>query len=210
MVRSNNNRARKKKSPIGRKSMTDLKFLPVTPRRWKDLVTLFGERGACGGCWCMWWRLKRSEFEKQKGDGNRRAMKKIVDSGEVPGMLAYAEGRPIAWCSVGPRESFPVLDRSRVLKRVDERPVWSVVCFFIDKHFRRKGISAEILKGAVDYAGKKGAKIIEGYPIDPESKQMAEAFAWVGLSSTFIEAGFKEVARRSRNRPIMRFYVDRG
>ena len=89
----------------------NLDFHPVTPERWSDFETLFGERGACGGCWCMWWRLKRSEFEKQKGEGNKRAMKKIITSGEVPGVLAYKDGQPVAWCSVGPREVFSALGK---------------------------------------------------------------------------------------------------
>ena len=111
--------------------LPQLEFHPLTPERWQDLETLFGPRGACGGCWCMWWRLKRSQYVKQKGPGNRRALKKIVDSGEIPGLLAYADGQPIAWCSVGPREAYSTLERSRILKRVDDKPVWSVVCFVV-------------------------------------------------------------------------------
>lgn len=141
--------------------LSNLKFHPVTPTRWKDLENLFGERGACGGCWCMWWRLSRSQFNKQKGKGNRKAMKKIVDSGEIPGILAYANGKPIGWCSVAPREGFPVLERSRILKRVDEKPVWSVVCFFVAKPFRRNGVTVKLLKAAVEYAKKHKAKISE-------------------------------------------------
>jgi len=120
-------------------SLPALEFHPVTPDRWKDLEALFGKRGACGGCWCMWWRMKRSEFEKKKGEGNKRALKKIIDSGEIPSLLAYANGRPIGWCSIAPRETYPVLERSRTLKRVDDQPVWSVVCFFVAKPFGRGG-----------------------------------------------------------------------
>ena len=129
-----------------------LDFHPLTPERWQDLEVLFGPRGACGGCWCMWWRLKRSQYEKQKGPGNRRALKKIVDSGEIPGLLAYADGQPIAWCSVGPREAYSTLERSRILKRVDDKPVWSVVCFVVAKSFRHKGVSTALLEAAVEYA----------------------------------------------------------
>ena len=106
-------------------------FHRLTPERWTDFEELFGERGAAGGCWCMWWRLTQREFDAQKGEGNRRAMKAIVDSGRVPGVLAYHEGQPVGWCSVAPREEFPRLGRSRILKPVDDEPVWSVVCFFI-------------------------------------------------------------------------------
>ena len=191
-----------KSSPVSK-----LDFYPVTPERWKDFETLFGERGACGGCWCMWWRLKRSEFEKQKGAGNKRAMKKIITSGEVPGLLAYANGHPIAWCSVAPREVFSALERSRILKRVDDNPVWSVVCFFVAKPYRRKGLTVEFLKAAVQYAKDQGAKIVEGYPVEPKKGITADVFAYTGLASAFRKAGFEEVARRSETRPIMRYFL---
>ncbi len=185
----------------------DLEFHPLTINRWKDLESLFGERGACGGCWCMWWRLKRSEFERQKGKKNKVALKKIVKSGQVPGIIAYSEGRPIAWCSVGPRETFPALERSRVLKRIDDKPVWSVVCLFITKGFRKRGVSVAILRAAVVYAKKKGVKIVEGYPIEPKKGRWPDAFVWTGLPSAYLKAGFKEVHRGSPTRPIMRRYI---
>ena len=81
----------------------NLEFHPLTPQRWSDFETLFGERGACGGCWCMLWRLTRKEFERQKGEANRRAMQAIVESGEKPGLLAYSGKQAVAWCSVAPR-----------------------------------------------------------------------------------------------------------
>jgi len=193
-----------KKTPI-----PELEFHPLTLERWKDLETLFGERGACGGCWCMWWRLKRSDFERQKGKKNKAALKKIVRSGQTPGILAYAKGKPIAWCSVGPRETYPALERSRVLKRIDDKPVWSVVCFFVAKPFRKKGVSFETLRAVVDFAKKSGAKIVEGYPIEPKKSRWPDAFVWTGLPSTFLKAGFKEVHRGSPTRPIMRYFVNK-
>jgi GNAT superfamily N-acetyltransferase len=184
-----------------------LKFHPLTPRRWKDLETLFGERGACAGCWCMWWRLKRSQWERQKGEANRRALKRIVDSGTVPGILAYHKGEPVGWCSVGPRSDFPALERSRILKPVDETAVWSVVCFFIARPYRKTGVSIALLKAAIAYAGSRGCRILEGYPVEPKKGKTADAFAWTGLASSFRQAGFKEVCRRSDTRPIMRYRI---
>jgi GNAT superfamily N-acetyltransferase len=181
-----------------------LKFYPLTPERWKDLERLFGDRGACGGCWCMWWRLKRSQFDKQKGEGNRRAFRKIVRSGEVPGILAYADGESVGWCSVAPREAFPVLDRSRILKRVDEKPVWSIVCFFVTKTMRNKGVSRQLIKAAVGYAKRQGGKIAEGYPVELKKGKMPDAFVWTGLTPAFQKNRFTEVLRRSETRPIMR------
>ena len=197
----------KKRKPS--KGISKLEFHPVTPGRWKDLVKLFGERGACGGCWCMWWRLKRSQFQKQQGEGNKKAMKKIVDSGEIPGILAYAGDNPVAWCSVAPREAYPVLERSRILKRVDDQKVWSVVCFFVDKEYRRKGINLKLTKAAIDFVKKRGGKILEAYPVEPKKSQIPDLFVYHGLASTFRKAGFTEVLRRSETRPIMRYIIKR-
>jgi len=194
--------------PSERASMPALEFHPLTLERWKDLEALFGKQGACGGCWCMWWRLKRSQFEKQKGEENKRALKKIVDSGEIPGLLAYANNQPIAWCSVAPRETYPVLERSRTLKRIDDQPVWSVVCFFVAKPFRRRGVTVKLLRAAVEYVKEQGARIVEGYPVEPKKTRMPDAFAYTGLVSTFRKAGFVEVLRRSETRPIMRYLIE--
>ncbi len=184
-----------------------MRFEPVSPNKWGDFKKLFGERGACGGCWCQAWRLKRSEYNKQKGPGNRQAMEKIIMAGEIPGILAYSGNEPVAWCSVNPREKFPVLEGSRVLKPVDDQPVWSITCFFIDKRFRSTGISIQLLKAAVDFVRKEGCKILEGYPVEPKKTPMPAVFAWTGFASAYRKAGFTEVARRSETRPIMRYYV---
>jgi GNAT superfamily N-acetyltransferase len=184
----------------------ELEIKPLNRDRWDDFEKLFGPRGAVGGCWCMWWRIKRFEFEKGQGESNRLAMQAIVASGEVPGLLAYLAGEPVAWCSVAPREAFPVLDRSPILKRVDDQPVWSVVCFFFARPFRSKGLSTFLLRAAVDYAVEHGANIIEGYPIEPKKRDAPDIYAFTGMVSTFRKVGFIEVARRSPSRPIMRCF----
>ncbi|MDZ7291623.1 MAG: GNAT family N-acetyltransferase [candidate division KSB1 bacterium] len=179
-------------------------FHPLTPERWHDLETLFGERGACGGCWCMWWRLRRSQFNRQKGPGNKKAFKSIVSAGEIPGILVYAGDQPVGWCAIAPRDTYPVLNKSRILRPVDNQPVWSVTCFFVAREFRGHGISVGLLKAAVEHAKKHGAQIVEGYPVEPKKGHMPDAFAWTGLVSAFRKAGFEEVLRRSATRPIMR------
>lgn len=190
--------------------MARITFRPVTAAEWKDLVALFGANGACGGCWCMWWRLTRSRFDQQKGAGNRRALKKLVDTGTVPGILAYDGERPVGWCSVGPREGFAALDRSRVLARVDEHPVWSIVCFFVAKDCRKRGITARLIRAAVSYARSNGAKIVEGYPVSPGPNGMPDAWAYTGFESAFARAGFAEAARRSPRRAVWRLNPPRG
>lgn len=188
-------------------AMNELEFHPLVPGRWKDLEILFGKAGACGGCWCMWWRLKRSQFEIQKGLQNKKALKKIVESGDIPGILAYTDGQPIAWCSVAERRMYPVLERSRILKRIDDEPVWSVVCFFVAKSFRHKEVTLKLLQNVIEYVSKRGGKIIEGYPMEPKKNQISDVFAWTGLASTFRKAGFVEVLRRSPTRPILRYTI---
>jgi GNAT superfamily N-acetyltransferase len=154
----------------------------------------------------MWWRLKRSQWVKQKGNANRRSFQKVVASGAPTGVLAYIGTKPVGWCAVAPRADFPVLERSRILSPVDDQPVWSVTCFFIARPYRKTGLTAGLLRAAVEYAASKGAKIVEGYPTDPRSGSMPEAFAWTGFVSAFRKAGFQEVARRSAGRPVMRYY----
>lgn len=183
-------------------------FRPVTAENWGDFEKLFGKNGACAGCWCMLWRLDRAEFSGQKGEGNRRAMENLVESGETPGILAYLGEEPVGWCSVAPRERFPRLERSRVSARIDDRPVWSVTCFFIHKNYRRRGVSLALLRAAVEYVRQRGGKIVEGYPVDPKKPQPG-VFVWTGLASAFRQAGFSECARRSETRPLMRLMIEK-
>jgi len=188
-------------------SAPKLEFHPLIPQRWADFEQLFGKRGACGGCWCLWWKLNRAEFNRQKGDGNREAQKALVESGTVPGILAYADGKPVGWCAVEPREVYSALARSRILKPLDDQPVWSVVCFFVEKNWRNKGVTVQLLRAAIGHVKKQGGKIVEGYPVEPKQDKMPPVFAYTGLASAFIKAGFVECERRSETRPIMRFFI---
>lgn len=180
-----------------------IEFHPATPARWRDLERLFGPRGACAGCWCMWARLPRAEFQAGVGAKNKRALRRIVAAGEPPGILAYVNGEPAGWCGLGPRADFRRLEKSKVLAPVDDRPAWSVVCFFVARPYRRQGLSVRLLREAVRHAAARGATLVEGYPTDTRSRA-ADAFVWTGLATAFERAGFREVARRSRTRPIMR------
>lgn len=184
-----------------------LEIHPLTSARWSDFETLFGERGACGGCWCMWWRLKRSEFERRKGQANKKIMRRMVSSGGIPGILAYAAREPVGWCAVAPREEYAVLERSRVLRRIDAEPVWSVTCLFVKKEQRNRGVSVQLLRAAVEFVREQGGRVVEGYPVEPRAGRMADVFAWTGLVSAFERAGFVECARGSERRPIMRYRI---
>lgn len=179
-------------------------FAPVTPNTWVDFEALFGANGACAGCWCMWWRLSRAEWTRNQYDSNHQAMRALVEAGHVPGLLAYRDGVPVGWCSVAPREAFPVLERSNPLQRVDDQPVWSIVCFYIKPKQRRGGLSSALIRAALDWARHNGASIVEAYPVDKEGK-FSSGGAYTGVASTFIKAGFVEVVRRTPTRPVMRF-----
>ncbi len=178
-------------------------FRPLTPARWGDLVSLFGPRGACAGCWCMWWRLPRGTYNRNKGSRNRAALRRLTVKGPPPGILAYDGSRAVGWCALAPRSSYPGLGRSRILAPVDDLPVWSVTCFFIARDWRRKGLSAALLEAAAAWAKRRGARILEGYPTAPGG-DAPDVFVWTGLAASYEAAGFREVTRRSPTRPIMR------
>lgn len=178
---------------------------PVTADRWDDLVELFGPSGAYSGCWCMFPRLSGAEFGANGNKGNKAAMKKIVARKQVPGLLAYAGGKPVGWISIGPRPEFGRVERSPLFKPVDDKPVWSVVCFFIHRDFRNQGVGKALLKAAAQYARSQGARRLEAYPIDTKGKhwEHGEASIFMGTQTIFERAGFKVVARRKERRPMM-------
>ena len=188
-------------------STQNLKTFPATPSRWADVERLFGERGACGGCWCMFWRKSRKQYEADKGSKNKNEFKRIISAGLKPGIIAYLGKEPVGWCAVAPRREYVALERSRILKPVDDQPVWSVSCLFVRKDFRRQGVASTLLSAAVEFAKKQGAKIVEGYPVEPSNNRMPDPFLWHGVPSAFKAAGFQEVLRRSKSRPIMRYLV---
>lgn len=189
--------------------LKELKFEPLTKTNWNKFVELFGANGACGNCWCMSFRLNKSDFDEGKiNDGNKNAMKEIVWNNQPTGLLGFYEGLPIAWCAFAPREDFSKLQKSRVHKPIDQEHVWSVPCTYIAKDFRRQGVSVALLQGVVKYAKEKGIKIIEAYPTIPTQEKLPDAFAWIGLYKSFERAGFKIVDRTSKNRPMVRYYID--
>lgn len=183
----------------------DFRFEPATAAHWKDLQALFGERGACGGCWCMSWRKPKERFQREKGAANRASLKALVEQGPPPGILAYAGDRPAGWCAVAPRREYVVLSTSRVLRPLDDAPVWSVSCLFIAKAFRRKGLSVGLLQAAVRFVAGQGGAVVEGYPALAKTAAVSPTFAWTGVLEAFLKAGFVEMPRWAESRPIVRY-----
>jgi len=182
---------------------SDLAIEPVTPQRWHDVELLFGERGASSGCWCMWWRKSAKEWARDAGTVNKRELRSLVQADPAPGLLAYRNDEPVGWVALAPRDRYPRLQRSRNLGPVDDRPVWVISCFYIDRHHRGTGVATALLAGAIRFASANGARAVEGAPIDTSTRTPPNADLYTGTLAMFLDAGFEEIARRSR-RPIVR------
>lgn len=180
-----------------------LEIAPLTPDRWPDFERLFGLYGASSGCWCMYWRYPAGGgYTAGKGEPNKLALHAIVESGHVPGLLAYVHGIPAAWVAVSPRSEYPRLENSKWLYPVDGKPVWSIPCFFIHRGFRRQHLLAPMIHAAIEFARANGAVMVEAYPVDTQLPN-ASSNRFTGLLDVFKECGFEEVARRG-DRPIVR------
>jgi len=180
---------------------------PLNPQLWTDFEQVFGPGGAYGWCWCMWWRSTRKAFSERQGDGNRAAMKSLVDGGRRTGLLAYQNGLPCGWCSISPREEFESLGRSRVLKPVDDQKVWSLVCFYIPLQFRKRHLSEILVKGAIEYVKLQGGTIIEAYPAVMKKDRLPPVSSFMGIPSVLEEIGFKVIDYPSPSRLIMRYSI---
>ena len=181
---------------------------PVTPERWPDLEAVFGAKGCsiARGCWCMFYRRSGGTGWPVGGTRtarNRADLKALVHSGPPPGLIAYEGKAPVGWVTLGPREEFHRLERSHVMKPVDDKPVWSIICFVVPSAHRRQGVAHALLRGAISYARQKGAKLLEAYPVDKAGRQSDDSM-WFGSKSMYDRAGFKEVARRKPARPVVR------
>lgn len=175
---------------------------PLEPSDWPALAKLFGERGACGGCWCMCWRRPLGEWERHKGQGNRDAFRRLVRSGRATGVLAFDGEEAVGWCSVAPRADFEALERKRSLATDWDERTWSVTCFFVDREWRGRGLGTKLLAGAVDVARAGGARRLEGYPAKPGKDGLPPAFAWTGVPRLFERARFRPLPDPPGKRPI--------
>lgn len=192
-----------------------LQAKPLTRERWGDFESIFGARGCSVArvCWCMYYRLSGCEADPPAGctraAANRKRMKALVDAGRFTGLIGYRDRTPVGWVSFGPREEFRKLARSPVMKPVDAQPVWSIICFVVPAEFRDQGMAHALLRAAVAYAKKHGAKIVEAYPVDRKTRA-ADDSMWFGSKSMYDAAGFDEVARRRPARPIVRLQLARS
>ena len=189
-----------------------LTLKPLTPERWPDLEAIFNARGCsiARGCWCLYYRRSGSQpappAGQTRGQANKAELRRRVKAGEFIGLIGYRGAAPVGWISFGPRADFHKLERSPVMKAVDDKPVWSIVCFVVPAEHRGQGVATGLLRGAVAYARKQGATLLEAYPVDKPARSNDE-FMWFGAKSMYDAAGFNEVARRKPTRPVMRLQV---
>ena len=179
---------------------------PLTEQTWSDLEELFGLPGGSivRGCWCMFYRtVGQVNISKAAGPGHKQELHALVSSGVIPGLVGYADRTPIGWISLGPRGDYLKLERSRVMKPVDDTPVWSIVCTFVAKVHRGHGYQRKLLEGAIDFARDQGVRMLEAYPVD-KPERSHDDFMFFGSRSLYERAGFREVARRSPTRVVMR------
>ncbi|GAA5074807.1 GNAT family N-acetyltransferase [Streptomyces similanensis] len=174
------------------------------PAAWADVETLLGQRGSVKGCWCMFFRQTPQERRTEWGEGNRRALKELVDGGRAPGLVVHRDGEPAGWCSVAPRAEYSRLDRSPVTKPVDDTEVWSLVCLYVHPRHRGAGVARELVRAAVEHARGRGAAVLEAYPVDEALGPVPTDAAYHGLVGLLAAEGFEEVARRTPKRPVMR------
>lgn len=193
--------------------MPKLIIQPLTPERWPDLEAIFNAKGCsiARGCWCMYYRQTGAQWSEQpesstRTEARRSALLKLAVQGPPPGLIAYQSGTPVGWVTLGPRSDFVRLAKSPVMKPVDDKPVWSIVCFVVPSQYRGQGVAHALLKGAITFARQNGAKLMEGYPIDKPGRSV-DGFIWHGVKSMFDAAGFGEVARRKPQRPVMRLLL---
>jgi GNAT superfamily N-acetyltransferase len=193
---------------------TDRHALDVRELRketWNDFESVLGRNGGARGCWCMHWRLSIAEWMEDKGEGHKQAMKELTSCDQAPGVLVYDGDQPVAWCALGPRAAFPRLERSPMLASIDDAPVCAITCIFVHRQHRGAGLLTAVLDAVCEYAAGRDYSIVEGYPVEPRPGRRAGSdTAMTGIASAFLDAGFTEVARPRRDRPIMRRSLNRA
>jgi GNAT superfamily N-acetyltransferase len=179
----------------------------VKPRHWEDVADLFTRKGPRGGtpqtngCWCRFWLLRGKAYWEGHGAGHRRALREEIRGGKASALLAYVDGKAVGWCRLGPRETFDRLEQSTKLTRVDEKPVWSIVCFYVDPNAKRQGVASALLDGALDHARSQGVRLVEAYPVREGHMNID---AYTGYLPMFLDAGFEQVRDAGRRIVVRR------
>lgn len=192
----------------GQTVLGHVEFQTLTEANWRQFEMLMGEKGGCGGCWCMSFRLPSKEFAQNKYNGNKQHMHALVKAEKPTGLLATVDKQTVGWIAFAPREDYCRIEKSRAFPRVDEQPVWSITCFFIGREWRNKGLSVKLIEGVIHYAKTHGIRTLEAYPAIPYSPRTPAPFLWVGTLSAFLKNGFYVVRRNGKSRAMVRFDIE--
>lgn len=188
----------------------DITVRPLTPERWQDLEAIFNARGCslARQCWCMYYRRSGAGSGGiGRAQRNRADLEALSTQDPPPGLIGYRGKTPVGWVSLGPREDYRRLERSPVMKPVDDKPAWSIICFVVPSEHRHRGVAKALLAGAIAYARKRGVKLLEAYPVD-KAVPLSDESLWFGPKSMYDAAGFTEVARRKPTRAVVRLQLE--
>jgi ribosomal protein S18 acetylase RimI-like enzyme len=181
----------------------ELECRPATADRFDDFAAVVGERGGPNGCWCMFWRLRAPDWRATTPAERKEALADRMAEQPPPGVFGYLDGRPVGWCAIAPREEYVLMQRSPSLGPVDDLPSWAVSCLFIHRSARRMGVGTALVRAAVEMARAHGAPAVDAVPVEPGGKRKAPDL-YTGTPSMFDPLGFREVARRKPERPVVR------
>jgi len=171
---------------------------PLSAPTWNALAELFREGGDPRWCWCQHWRLRSKDMASAKVPGLRERLHAQALSSQPPGLVAFDGDRAVGWVSLGPRADFERIVRSRVIPTIDDRPVWSIVCFAVSESARGRGVARALLDAAIDHARKRGADALEAYPVATDADEPIHPdAAFTGMLPMFERAGFRIVAARA-------------
>lgn len=169
----------------------------ATKTRWPDIVRVFESGAISNRCWCQWVRKTQQQAREDGSIGNRTSLKALLDGGEIPGLVAYLDGEPVGWCSVGPKHTFGRLQRSRALTPHEADPspagTWATLCSYVAPGHRGIGISRALLRAAIEHAGRSGATAFEAYPVRTGGMRISNDSAYQGTDQMCAEEGFHEV-----------------
>lgn len=195
---------------VGARAQVEVR--PATADRFDDVVTLLGPREPDGpACWCLAYRCTSAENRLLVGGDRREHLRGLAQGDVPPGVLAYLDDEVVGWCDVGPRAEMGRLVRSRTIPPVDDVPVWSIVCLVVRPGFRRRGVTAALIAGAVGLAQTHGAPAVEAYPVDTEGGRVSGVLAFVGTTTMFERAGFERLGRtEARSAGLVRWVMRRG
>ena len=192
--------------------MPTITIEPATSGRFDDVQHAFENGGDGRGCQCQWWTISNADFRRRTTAERRELLASEIAAGPSPGLVAYVDGDAAGWVRVGPRTRQVRIGRTRMIADASEEPlddpsVWAVSCFVVRREHRRVGLANQLLGAAIAHATTHGARVIEGYPVDVDAKKTSANELFHGALSSFIDAGFHEVARAAPARPIVSLTV---